>query len=50
MMAHSYHSVMQEFSTYFIGDWLQAFSTDFIDEDFVDACVGFTHARIESKV
>jgi|UniRef100_A0A2N9IJA2 hypothetical protein len=31
-------------------DKLQIFSTDFIDEDFVDACVGLTHARIEGKV
>jgi hypothetical protein len=31
-------------------DRMQIFSTDFIDEDFVDACVGFTHARIEGKV
>lgn len=30
-------------------DKLQIFSTDFIDEDFVDACVGLTHARIEAK-
>ncbi|KAG6653467.1 hypothetical protein CIPAW_05G079200 [Carya illinoinensis] len=30
-------------------DRLQIFSTDFIDEDFVDACVGLTHARIEGK-
>ncbi|XP_042494712.1 PI-PLC X-box domain-containing protein DDB_G0293730 [Macadamia integrifolia] len=30
-------------------DRLQIFSTDFIDEDFVDACVGFTHARVEGK-
>ncbi|KAG8644031.1 PI-PLC X-box domain-containing protein DDB_G0293730 [Manihot esculenta] len=30
-------------------DKLQIFSTDFIDEDFVDACVGLTHARIEGK-
>ncbi|CAO2143564.1 unnamed protein product [Urochloa humidicola] len=29
------------------GDKLQVFSTDFIDEDFVDACVGFTKARID---
>ncbi|CAO2152750.1 unnamed protein product [Urochloa humidicola] len=29
------------------GDELQVFSTDFIDEDFVDACVGFTKARID---
>ncbi|XP_054779209.1 uncharacterized protein LOC129287079 [Prosopis cineraria] len=28
-------------------DRLQIFSTDFIDEDFVDACVGLTHARIQ---
>ncbi|PON90027.1 Phosphatidylinositol-4, 5-bisphosphate phosphodiesterase gamma [Trema orientale] len=32
-----------------VGDRLQIFSTDFIDEDFVDACVGLTHARIEGK-
>lgn len=31
-------------------DKLQIFSTDFIDEDFVDACVGFTSARLEGKV
>ncbi|KAK1577510.1 hypothetical protein Q3G72_022363 [Acer saccharum] len=30
-------------------DRLQIFSTDFIDGDFVDACVGATHARIEGK-
>ncbi|KAF7810799.1 PI-PLC X-box domain-containing protein [Senna tora] len=30
-------------------DRLQIFSTDFIDGDFVDACVGLTHARIEGK-
>ncbi|EXB39278.1 1-phosphatidylinositol phosphodiesterase [Morus notabilis] len=30
-------------------DKLQIFSTDFIDEDFVDACVGLTHARVEGK-
>nr|CAB3489413.1 unnamed protein product [Digitaria exilis] len=29
------------------GNKLQVFSTDFIDEDFVDACVGFTKARID---
>ncbi|CAL4981929.1 unnamed protein product [Urochloa decumbens] len=29
------------------GDKLQVFSTDFIDENFVDACVGFTKARID---
>ncbi|XP_028765615.1 PI-PLC X-box domain-containing protein DDB_G0293730-like [Neltuma alba] len=28
-------------------DRLQIFSTDFIDQDFVDACVGLTHARIQ---
>ncbi|KAF5764398.1 putative phosphoinositide phospholipase C, Phosphatidylinositol diacylglycerol-lyase [Helianthus annuus] len=32
-----------------IADRLQVFSTDFIDEDFVDACVGLTWARIEGK-
>ncbi|CAJ1972991.1 unnamed protein product [Sphenostylis stenocarpa] len=32
-----------------IGDRLQVVSTDFIDEDFVDACVGLTHARVEGK-
>lgn len=30
-------------------DRLQIFSTDFIEEDFVDACVGVTHARLEGK-
>ncbi|KAK0581992.1 hypothetical protein LWI29_020182 [Acer saccharum] len=30
-------------------DQLQIFSTDFIDGDFVDACAGATHARIEGK-
>lgn len=30
-------------------DKLQIFSTDFIDDDFVDACVGLTYARIEGK-
>ncbi|CAI9104555.1 OLC1v1003252C1 [Oldenlandia corymbosa var. corymbosa] len=30
-------------------DRLQIYSSDFIDEDFVDACVGLTHARIEGK-
>ncbi|XP_039134061.1 PI-PLC X-box domain-containing protein DDB_G0293730 [Dioscorea cayenensis subsp. rotundata] len=30
-------------------DRLQVFSTDFIDEDFVDACAGVTHARLEGK-
>ncbi|WOL13165.1 hypothetical protein Cni_G21934 [Canna indica] len=32
-----------------IADRLQVFSTDFINEDFVDACVGLTHARIQGK-
>ncbi|KAL7610074.1 uncharacterized protein LOC111884277 [Lactuca sativa] len=32
-----------------IADKLQVFSTDFIDEDFVDACVGLTWARVEGK-
>ncbi|XP_054786138.1 uncharacterized protein LOC129292589 [Prosopis cineraria] len=32
-----------------IGDRLQVFSTDFTDEDFVDACVGLTHARVQGK-
>ncbi|KAK2980580.1 hypothetical protein RJ640_029167 [Escallonia rubra] len=30
-------------------DRLQILSTDFIDEDFVDACAGLTYARIEGK-
>lgn len=30
-------------------DRLQIFSTDFIDEDFVDACVAVTYSRIEGK-
>lgn len=30
-------------------DRLQIFSTDFVDEDFVDACVGLTYARIQGK-
>lgn len=30
-------------------DKLQIFSTDFIDKDFVDACVGLTFARAEGK-
>ncbi|KZV41109.1 1-phosphatidylinositol phosphodiesterase-related family protein [Dorcoceras hygrometricum] len=30
-------------------DRLQIFSTDFIDEDFVDACVGLTTARVQGK-
>ncbi|XP_071693600.1 uncharacterized protein [Rutidosis leptorrhynchoides] len=33
-----------------IVDRLQVFSTDFINGDFVDACVGLTWARIEGKV
>lgn len=31
-----------------IADRLQIFSTDFIDADFVDACVGITKARIKN--
>ncbi|KAL3843379.1 hypothetical protein ACJIZ3_000782 [Penstemon smallii] len=31
------------------GDRLQIFSTDFIDEDFVDACVGLTYANVEGE-
>lgn len=30
-------------------DKLQVLSTDFIDGDFVDACVGLTYARVEGK-
>ncbi|KAK4803885.1 hypothetical protein SAY86_003702 [Trapa natans] len=30
-------------------DRLQVLSTDFINEDFVDACVGFTQARIQGR-
>lgn len=30
-------------------DRLQVFSTDFIDHDFVDACVGLTRARVEGQ-
>ncbi|KAL3613966.1 hypothetical protein CASFOL_042040 [Castilleja foliolosa] len=30
-------------------DRLQIFSMDFIEEDFVDACVGLTSARVEGK-
>ncbi|KAL6526001.1 hypothetical protein OROHE_015525 [Orobanche hederae] len=33
-----------------VADRLQIFSTDFIDEDFVDACVGLTYARVEGRV
>ena len=32
-----------------IADRLQIFSTDFIDEDFVDACVAVTYARAGGK-
>ncbi|KAF3653880.1 hypothetical protein CQW23_20732 [Capsicum baccatum] len=32
------------------GNRLQIYSTDFIDEDFVDACIGLTNARIEGKL
>lgn len=31
-------------------DRLQIFSTDFIDEDFVDACAALTSARVEGKL
>ncbi|GLJ16352.1 hypothetical protein SUGI_0276940 [Cryptomeria japonica] len=31
------------------GDRLQVFSCDFIDEDFVDACIGVTLSRVEGK-
>ncbi|CAN6828088.1 unnamed protein product [Brassica oleracea] len=31
-------------------DKLQIFSTDFIDEDFFDACVGLTYARINGRI
>ncbi|XP_010531504.1 PREDICTED: PI-PLC X-box domain-containing protein DDB_G0293730-like [Tarenaya hassleriana] len=31
-------------------DKLQIFSTDFIDRDFVEACIGLTYARAERKV
>ncbi|KAJ8624691.1 hypothetical protein MRB53_033221 [Persea americana] len=40
--------IAQAFSRGF-ADRLQIFSTDFIDEDFVDACVGVTYARLEGK-
>lgn len=40
--------IAQAFSRGF-ADRLQVFSTDFIDEDFVDACVGVTYARLEGK-
>ncbi|KAK6805932.1 hypothetical protein RDI58_003717 [Solanum bulbocastanum] len=32
------------------GDRLQIYSTDYIDEDFVNACIGLTNARIEGKL
>ncbi|KAH0722836.1 hypothetical protein KY290_005491 [Solanum tuberosum] len=32
------------------GDRLQIFSSDFIEEDFVDACIGLTNARIEGQL
>ena len=32
-----------------VGDRLQIFSVDFIDEDFVDACVGLTCARLDDR-
>lgn len=32
-----------------VADKLQVLSTDFIDEDFVDACAGLTYARIEGR-
>ncbi|PKA60627.1 hypothetical protein AXF42_Ash006260 [Apostasia shenzhenica] len=32
-----------------IADRLQIFSTDFVDEDFVDACAGLTLARFEGR-
>ncbi|XP_078448282.1 PLC-like phosphodiesterases superfamily protein [Wolffia australiana] len=32
-----------------LADRLQIFSVDFIDEDFVDACVGLTWARLEGQ-
>ncbi|KAL3356617.1 hypothetical protein AABB24_017330 [Solanum stoloniferum] len=32
------------------GDRLQIFSSDFINEDFVDACIGLTNARIEGQL
>ncbi|KAG8368118.1 hypothetical protein BUALT_Bualt15G0011900 [Buddleja alternifolia] len=32
-----------------VADRLQIFSSDFIDEDFVDACVALTKARVEGK-
>ncbi|KAK6136637.1 hypothetical protein DH2020_029620 [Rehmannia glutinosa] len=40
--------IAQSFARGF-ADRLQIFSTDFIDEDFVDACVGLTSARVEGK-
>jgi hypothetical protein len=32
-----------------LGDRLQIFSSDFIDADFVDACIGFTLARLSCR-
>ena len=32
-----------------IADRLQILSTDFIEVDFVDACVGLTHVRLQGK-
>lgn len=32
-----------------VANRLQVYSTDFIDGDFVDACAGVTHARLEGK-
>ncbi|KAL3814038.1 hypothetical protein ACJIZ3_015306 [Penstemon smallii] len=32
-----------------LADRLQILSTDFINEDFVDACIGLTSARVEGK-
>ncbi|KAK9677566.1 hypothetical protein RND81_11G152300 [Saponaria officinalis] len=40
--------IAQCFSTG-IADRLQVFSTDFVDDDFVDACVGLTYARVEGN-
>ncbi|KAK4724544.1 hypothetical protein R3W88_027323 [Solanum pinnatisectum] len=52
------HVRIQPFARLFImecisrgyGDRLQIFSSDFIDEDFVDACIGLTNARIKGKL
>ncbi|WOL18369.1 hypothetical protein Cni_G27164 [Canna indica] len=32
-----------------VADNLQVLSIDFIDEEFVDACVGISHTRVEGK-